>query len=306
LAQEMIGRAAEAGVDAVKFQTFLPELFVSRVDTERLNRLRDFQLTFSQFEALAQQAHSKGIIFFSTPLDLESAHFLNGIQPLFKIASGDNTFIPLIETVAGFGKPTLISTGLADLALVDQLHAIWLQQAAITDLAFLHCVASYPVPLDQANLGAIKLLQHRYPDITAGYSDHTLGIDAATYAVAAGARIIEKHFTLDKQHSDFRDHQLSADQPEMTELVKAVRQVEAMLGSGEKVSQPCEESLTILARRSIAVKRDVPVNHKLEWEDLCWVRPGSGIPVGQEETVLGRVTNQALQLGQLIQLEDLR
>lgn len=305
LAQEMIGRAAEAGVDAVKFQTFIPELFISRADVERIDRLRGFQLSFSQFEALAGQADLAGVTFFSTPLDLESALFLNTLQPLFKIASGDNTFLPLIETVASFGKPTLISTGLVDLALLDRLHGLWHQQAGTTDLAFLHCVASYPVPSEQANLGAIHTLQKRYPELTIGYSDHTLGIEAATYAVAAGARIVEKHFTLDKQQSDFRDHQLSADPTEMVKLVDAIRHVDAMVGSGEKTAQPCEEALQVAARRSIAVKRDLPANHELVWQDLCWVRPGSGMAVGQEKDVLMRRTKRAVRQGELIQPEDL-
>jgi sialic acid synthase SpsE len=305
LAQEMIGRAAEAGVDAVKFQTFIPEFFISRADVERIDRLRGFQLSFSQFEALARQADTAGVTFFSTPLDLESAHFLNTLQPLFKIASGDNTFLPLIETVASFSKPTLISTGLADLALLDRLHGLWRQQAVRTELAFLHCVSSYPVPLEQANLGTIQTLQKRYPELTIGYSDHTLGIEAATYAVAAGARIIEKHFTLDKQHSDFRDHQLSADATEMAELVDAIRHVDAMVGSGKKTAQPCEDELQVAARRSIAVKRGLPANYELVWPDLCWVRPGSGIAVGREKDVLGLRTKRVMRQGELIQPEDL-
>ena len=305
LAQEMIGRAAEAGVDAVKFQTFIPEFFISRADVERIDQLRGFQLSFSQFEALARQADTAGVTFFSTPLDLESAHFLNTLQPLFKIASGDNTFLPLIETVASFNKSILISTGLADLALLDRLHGLWQEQAGRSELAFLHCVASYPVPSEQANLGAIHTLQKRYPELTIGYSDHTLGIEAATCAVAAGARIVEKHFTLDKQHSDFRDHQLSADPTEMAELVDVIRHVDDMVGSGEKTAQPCEEELQVAARRSIAVKRDLPANYELVWQDLCWVRPGSGMAVGQEKDVLGRRTKRVMQQGELIQPEDL-
>lgn len=306
LAQEMIGRAAEAGADAVKFQTFIPELFISRADIERIERLRSFQLSFSQFEALAKQAELAGVIFFSTPLDVESAHFLNDIQPLFKIASGDNNFFPLIETVASFNKPTIISTGLVDFTYLDELRVIWEQQSGMTELAYLHCVTSYPVPIDQANLGAIASLRNRYPDLTVGYSDHTLGIEAATYAVAAGARIIEKHFTLNKKHSDFRDHQLSADPREMTELVDMIRHVDRMTGGFEKKSQLCEAPLQIAARRSIAVKRDLPVNHELTWQDICWVRPGSGIAAGQEKYVLGRHIRRAMRRGDLIQLDDLQ
>lgn len=305
LAQEMIGRAAETGVDAVKFQTFIPELFVSRDDADRIEKLRSFQLSYSQFEILADQAKSAGVLFFSTPLDLESAEFLNNLQPIFKIASGDNTFWPLIEKVANFGKPTIISTGLASIELLHSIHQFWQNQANSVDLAYLHCVACYPAPLEQANIGAINSLAHHFEDLTIGYSDHTLGIETAVYAVASGARIIEKHFTLDHQQSDFRDHKLSANPAEMKSLVSAIRRVETILGSGEKIPQVCEEDVRVTVRRSIAAMRDLPANHELEFQDLCWVRPASGIAVGQEKELLGRRTKRPLARGTIIHRKDL-
>lgn len=305
LAQEMIGRAAEAGVDAVKFQTFVPDLFVSKDDLDRMERMRRFQLDFSQFEELAQQAQLAGVMFFSTPLDLESAHFLQHLQPLFKIASGDNNFFPLIETIGSFGKPTIISTGLADIDLLDRVHRRWNQQANPSELAYLHCVACYPVRQDQANLAAVHTLRSHFPDVTVGYSDHTLGNEAALYAVAAGARIIEKHFTLDKHHSDFRDHRLSADPEEMKNLVAEIRRVELIMGSGAKAPQECEVASETAMRRSIAVVRDLPADHELAFEDLCWVRPGSGIVAGRERDVLGRRTQRSLSKGDFIRSEDL-
>ena len=300
LAQEMIGRAAEAGVDAVKLQTFVPESYVSCSDPERLERLHKFELAKTDIEVLSKQASECGLIFFSTPFDIESAHFLNSFQPIFKIASGDNNFFPLIDVVASFEKPTLISTGLANLDLLDKLYRKWDQKADKLNLAFLHCVASYPVPNEQANLGAIATLKRRYPDITIGYSDHTLGIDAAIYAVAAGAKIIEKHFTIDKKYSDFRDHQLSAEPSEMKTLVEKVRKLETLLGSGEKKPQPCEVSLETAMRRSIAVVRDIPKGTILRLDDLTWVRPGNGLPIGNEHLVIGKLLNRNLQRGEII------
>jgi len=300
LAQEMIGRAAEAGVDAVKLQTFVPESYVSCSDPERLERLRKFELAKTDIEVLSKQASECGLIFFSTPFDIESAHFLNSFQPIFKIASGDNNFCPLIDVVASFEKPTLISTGLANLDLLDKIYRKWDQKADKLNLAFLHCVASYPVPNAQANLGAIATLKRRYPDITIGYSDHTLGIDAAIYAVAAGAKIIEKHFTIDKKYSDFRDHQLSAESSEMKTLVEKVRRLETLLGSGEKKPQPCEVSLETAMRRSIAVVRDIPKGTILRLDDLTWVRPGNGLPIGNEHLVIGKLLNRNLQRGEII------
>jgi len=300
LAQEMIGRAAEAGVDAVKFQTFVPESYVSCSDPERLERLRKFELAKPDIEVLSKQASECGLIFFSTPFDIESAHYLNSLQPLFKIASGDNNFFPLIDVVASFDKPTLISTGLANLDLLDKLYRMWGEKTDKQKLAFLHCVASYPVPNEQANLGAITTLRKRYPNITIGYSDHTLGIDAAVYAVAAGAKIIEKHFTLDKKYSDFRDHQLSADPSELKKLIEKIRTVETLLGSGDKKPQPCEAGLETQMRRSIAVARDIPKGTVLRFDDLTWVRPGTGLRPGNEDLLIGQSFNRSLQRGEII------
>lgn len=305
LAQEMIERAAVTGVDAVKFQTFIPENYVTSKNQERLEQLRRFLLSREQIFELATQAKTLDLIFFSTPFDIDSAYFLDKIQPVFKVASGDNNFFPLIETLACFRKPTLISTGLADLDLLDQHYELWRKKGSIENLAFLHCIASYPVPIEQANLGAITTLRKRYPEMTIGYSDHTLGIDAAPCAVAAGARIIEKHFTLNKQQSDFRDHQLSADPSEMHQLVQIVRKTETMLGSGEKEPQPCEDNLRIAIRRSIAAARDLPAGTTLKKSDLTWVRPGEGIPPGKENTLIGRSINRALSKGTIIALEML-
>ena len=308
VAQEMLGRAAEAGANAVKFQTFVPEHYVSGSDAARLQRLRRFQLTHDQFEQLARQAEQLGVIFFSTPFDLASAHFLNTLQPLFKIASGDNTFFPLIETVARFGKPIIVSTGFADLPLLLRVRAdirgIWDRAGVDPTLAFLHCVACYPVPAAQANLAAIGTLRQNLPGCVIGYSDHTLGVQAAAYAVAAGARIVEKHFTLDNNFSDFRDHQLSANPQDMRRLVNAVREVTAMMGTGEKTAQACEIESRAAARRSIAAARSLPAGTTLAAADLTWVRPGTGVSPGEERKLLGGRTRRPLEQGELITLDD--
>jgi N,N'-diacetyllegionaminate synthase len=305
LARDMISRAAESGVDAVKFQTFIPEQYVTSNDSERLDRLRRFRLNQQQLQELNQHAAKCELVFFSTPFDIASAIFLNSLQPLFKISSGDNTFFPLIETIAGFDKPTLISTGLADLDLLDSLYRMWSSKAETYNLAFLHCVSSYPVPSDQANLGAIATLRSHYPDVTIGYSDHTIGIDAAIYAVAAGARIVEKHFTLDKNYSNFRDHQLSADPTDMKTLVKKIRQLELLLGTGEKKAQPCEADMRVVMRRSIAGARVISAGSILSLEDLTWVRPGGGFSPGDEEYLVGRAVNCEVHQGEIIYPEML-
>tara|TARA_Y100000389_G_scaffold203357_1_gene251539 strand:- start:1807 stop:2808 length:1002 start_codon:yes stop_codon:yes gene_type:complete len=288
LAKKMINEAAVAGVDAVKFQTFIPEKFVSSVDRSRLDKLKSFQLSYDQFKELSLIAKKKGLIFFSTPLDIESAKFLNTIQPIFKIASGDNNFYPLIETVLAFKKPLIISTGASDISNIKKLYNRIYKNSSKINLAFLHCVSSYPVPNEEASLASIFYLKKKFPRIVIGYSDHTLGIDAAVWSVIAGARIVEKHFTLDKNYSDFRDHQLSADLGEMNLLVKKIRQAEKMLGKQEKKLSPCEKEMNIMGRRSIAVNREILKGTKLQKSDFIFLRPGKGFSPDEGNKLLGK------------------
>ncbi len=308
LAQKMIEQAAVAGVDAVKFQTFIPE-HISSGDQARLERLRGFKFSYDQFTKLSIIANKMGLIFFSTPFDIESAKFLNTIQSVFKIASGDNNFYPLINTVAGFGKPMIVSTGSAELNIIKKVHKLIKKNSKNIEfkpsLAFLHCVSSYPVPDNEANLASIIHLKKLFSDVVIGYSDHTLGIEAAVLSVIAGARIIEKHFTLDKNYSDFRDHHLSADPNEMRLLVERVRKAETMLGIEEKKPQNCEKEMNVIGRRSIAAARELPEGTKLKLSDFIWVRPGIGYPPGEEDSLVGKKINRNLKVGQIIQQGDL-
>jgi N,N'-diacetyllegionaminate synthase len=306
-ADEMIARAADAGAQAVKFQTFVPEHYVSREDTARLERLRQFAFTFDQFERLARLAEGRGLIFLSTPFDLASADFLNKLCPAIKISSGDNNFIPLLERVATFNKPVILSTGLADLSDIDKARTtiakIWKQHAHNGEIVLLHCVSTYPTPADEANLNAIRTLHERFGG-TVGYSDHTLGIDAAMLSVALGARVVEKHFTLDKNLSDFRDHQLSADPAELKELVKRVRLANELVGDGKKSARQSEEQNRVSMRRSIAAGTDLPAGTVLRLEHLTWVRPGRGIAPGSEYLLIGRALKRAFRQGELLSAED--
>lgn len=311
IAKKMISEAAATGVDAVKFQTFIPEYFISCEEQSRLNRLRSFQLSYNQFIELSKFAKKKGLIFFSTPLDIGSAKFLNNIQPIFKIASGDNDFYPLIDTVAKFGKPIIISTGIADADSVKKIYnkvlKYWSSKKKCNqNLAFLHCVSSYPVPDEQANLASILCLKKMFPKIVIGYSDHTLGIDAAVLSVMAGARIVEKHFTLDNNYSDFRDHKLSADPEKMYLMVNKIRKAEKMLGKEEKKPQVCEKELKKAGRRSIAAAHNLVKGNKLLSSDLIWIRPGIGFSPGEEKKILGKRINRNLKFGQIIKKSDIK
>ncbi len=308
-ARELVDRAAETGADAVKFQTFITEKFTAPTDPARIERLKQFQLSFDQFSELAERARAKGLMFFSTPLDLDSARFLATVVDAVKIASGDNTFWPLIECCADSGKPMIISTGISGEAeireAVDRVSARWTLAGITGDLALLHCIVSYPAPAEQANLGAIAALKAAFPNQTVGYSDHTMGLDAAVIAVAMGARVIEKHFTLANDYSDFRDHQLSANPTDMADLVRRIRAVEAMTGTGALGTMDCERDLVTPVRRSIAAARDLPAGHVLTIDDIVWLRPGDGFPPGGEDAVLARRLTSALASGDLIRPDHL-
>jgi sialic acid synthase SpsE len=164
-------------------------------------------------------------------------------------------------------------------------------------------VTAYPVPPEQAGLRSISRLAQRFA-ATVGYSDHTRGIDAAVLSVAQGARIVEKHFTLAHDFSPFRDHQISAEPAELAELVRRIRAAEAMLGDGIKRVQPAEQDAVISARRSIAAGRDLPRGHRIEWGDLTWLRPGGGMPPGQENLLVGRSLKRAVAFGEPFAASD--
>lgn len=306
-AKILVSEAARAGADAVKFQTFIPELFMSRSDEARFRRLESFRLSFDQFEHLAGLAHDLGLFFISTPLDMESAAFLDRIVDAFKIASGDNDFYPLIEKTAATGKPLIVSTGASDLERVSHtvafIEAEWARRGIEGELAVLHCVSSYPVPFEQVNLRAIEVLLEQL-SCAVGYSDHTVGIEAPVLAAALGATIIEKHFTLDKNRSDFRDHKLSADPAEMKELVHRVHLAGLMRGKREKVVQRCEEPAAALIRRSIVAAKDLPGGRRLSLADLLWVRPAGGLAPGEEKTLIGKILKRGVSFGERLLRSD--
>lgn len=303
VACRMVEAAADAGVDAVKFQTFQTALFTSNADPARFERLKKFELTREQFRALAELARKRGLIWFSTPLDLVSARFLEPLVDVFKVASGDNDFLPLIAQLARTGKPLIISTGLADLEHLERIATFAREHGADGHLAFLHCVCAYPVPPNEVNLRAIPLLAERL-GCPVGWSDHTMGPEACIAATALGARILEKHFTLDKNFSAFRDHQLSADPAEMKLIVESVRKVEQLLGSAAKSLQPSEQANTKAARRSIAAATALKAGHALRAEDLIWVRPAIGLPPGQEQRLLARTLKRDVAAGEAITEQD--
>jgi len=307
LAEEMIGLAARAGADAVKFQTIVPEKLVSVLHKDRVKQLNNFQLSYNEFSQLEKVAKNEKVIFLSTPFDINSAIFLNELVPVYKISSGDNTFYPLIEVIAKTAKPIIMSTGLIEINGIrnttNYINKIWKENRIKQELALLHCVSSYPTKPENANLSAI----HELKDIVdvVGYSDHTLGIEAAILSVALGARIIEKHFTIDNNYSDFHDHKLSANPSNFKLMVEKIREAEILIGAGKKTLSLEGLDNKINIRRSIVAKNDIDIGHTLTIEDLDWVRPGGGISPGQEKIIIGKKLKRNINKGTVITNEEL-
>ena len=273
LACKLINKAKETGVDAVKFQTFKTEDFIHPSEKKRFKILKKFELTNENFYKLSVISKKKGLKFISTPFDLKSAVFLSNLVDLFKIASGDNNYNKLIETVLKYKKPTLISTGLLNFTeLLNLYKFIKSKKFSLSRLAFLHCVSAYPVPDNEINLLSIKFLKEKFP-ITVGFSDHTLGLYASVAAIVLGAKIVEKHFTIDNNFSRFRDHKISLNPHDMKKLVNSIRLIEKMLGKNEKRIQPSESKNLFSIRRSLYASRNIYKNSIININDVSILRP---------------------------------
>jgi N,N'-diacetyllegionaminate synthase len=282
-ARELVRAAAEAGAHAVKLQAIDPPRLVRRTETARLAQLERFRLSREQHAELAGLARALGLGYLCTPFDLDAVDWLAPLVDALKIASADNDLEALIEHAAASGRPLIISTGMSDDATIDRALAA---AAAAPEVALLHCVSAYPTPPQRAALASIPALAARH-GVTVGYSDHTLGIEACVAAAAAGARILEKHLTLDHEQSDFRDHQLSAEPDELRALVARVSEIEELLGTPRTGLLEEEAGVQAAARRSIVAARDLPAGHVVEPADLTWLRPRDGLAPGQEDRLLG-------------------
>ena len=274
VAKELVSKAAEAGVDAVKFQTFKVSEFLNK-KSERFNFYKRLELTELEFFNLFEYAKKKGLFFISTPLDIQSAKFLGKFADCIKIASADIDYYPLVEIVAKIKKPTIISTGMSNLSRVSTAYKNFLHLKK-KKFGILHCVSAYPADLSELNLNCINTLSKKF-NATIGYSDHCLGLDACLTAVSLGAKIIEKHFTLDNNFSSFRDHKLSANPNDLKNLVTKVRSIENMLGDKKKILRFSEKKIFIQTRRYMVVKKNMKKNSILNIDNVCWVRGKKGI-----------------------------
>lgn len=311
----LVRAAAEAGADAVKFQTFRADALVaagartaayqqaSTGDTDQAAMLRRLELPVDALRACRAEAERLGIVFLSTPFDEASADLLADLGvPGFKLGSGELTNLPLLAHIARLGRPLIVSTGMATLDEVEDA-ARTIRLHGDPTVAWLHCVSSYPTPAGEANLRAMDSLRLALGG-PVGWSDHTIGVETALAAVARGAQVIEKHLTLDRTLAG-PDHAVSLEPEDLARLIAQIRIVESALGDGIKRPAPCERDTAEVARRSLVAARDLPAGQVLTAADLAMKRPGTGMPPAARERLIGRRLAKPLCRDALITWDDL-
>ena len=316
MARQLVDAAARAGADAVKFQTFKAEKVVSPqapkaayqlqttgASESQLDMVKRLELPFDAFRELYVYCQDKGIRFMSTPFDEESVDFLAELGvAVFKIPSGEITNLPFLAHVAHKGKPMIVSTGMSYLGEVEAAVRT-IEEVGNRDFVLLHCVSNYPANPADVNLRAMHTLAAAF-GVPVGYSDHTLGIEVAIAAVALGACVIEKHFTLDRSLPG-PDHRASLEPDELAALVRGIRTVEAALGHGRKEPAASEANTTVVARRSLVAARDIPAGTVLTEEMIAIKRPGTGLPPAMRPYLIGRTARITILAGTLLTLEML-
>lgn len=296
-ALELVDAAAQAGACALKVQTFRADRLATPAAPKapyqlragggdsQLEMLRRLELGEEALRAVSERARARGITFFSSPFDQDSADLLEALDvPAFKLGSGELTHHQLLAHVARKRRPMLLSTGMADLDEVAAAVRV-VRESGDPPLILLHCLSAYPAPAEQVNLRALEAL--RTFGVPVGFSDHTPGWEVALAAVALGACVIEKHLTLDRARPG-PDHAASLDPPALASLVRGVRLVESALGDGVKRPAPCEAEVAAVARRSLVATRDLPRGAILQPGDLEPLRPGTGLSPAALPSVLGR------------------
>ncbi len=313
LAKKLIDVAAKAGADAVKFQTFVPENLVSKYaekaeyqkeTTEKaesqLAMLKRLVLKKEYHYELIEYAKDKGIQFISTPFDLDSIDFLATLNlPLYKIPSGEITNLPYLEKIGKIGKPIILSTGMSTMEDVKGAVDI-LKNNGCPNVSVLHCNTQYPTPFEDVNLAVMDSLRKEL-NVEAGYSDHTLGIEVPIAAVAMGATIIEKHFTLDKA-MDGPDHKASLEPDELIAMVRAIRNIEKAVGSKDKIVTASELNNRKVVRKSIVAKRFIKNGEELTEENITVKRPGTGISPMKWYEVIGTTAIRDFKEDELIEI----
>ena len=313
LAKQLIDVAAESKADAVKFQTFISEKCIS-VGADKANyqkqtmgetgsqldMVKKLELSFDNFRELKEYCEKKNIIFLSTAFDIDSAKFLYEIGlETFKIPSGEITNYPLLKTIGEFHKKVIMSTGMSELFEIENAIAI-LKQHGTEDISLLHCNTQYPTPMEDVNLRVMLQLKDKF-QMPVGYSDHTLGIEVPVAAVALGASIIEKHFTLDK-NMEGPDHKASLEPDELSKMVASIRNIELALGDGEKRVTDSERENIDVARKSIVAAIPIKKGENFTENNIAVKRPGTGISPMQWNNIIGQKALRDFRADELIEV----
>jgi len=318
-AKKLVDVASEAGADFVKFQTFIAEKSISKLAAKaeyqiinagaketQLEMVKKLELSEYDHDQLIAYCSEKNIKFLSTPFDFQSIELLaaKGIR-IGKIPSGEITNLPYLQAMAKTFSSFVLSTGMATLNEIEAaVNVLYKHGVHEKNLTVLHCNTEYPTPMQDVNLSAMQYLKEKL-NVEIGYSDHTLGIEVPIAAVALGATVIEKHFTLDR-NMEGPDHRASLEPSELKAMVAAIRNIEqAIGGSGIKEPSPSELKNIAIARKSVHTSKALPAGHVLNATDLIMKRPGTGISPMQLENILGKKTKSALEEDHLLSMDDL-
>lgn len=301
LAKQLIDEAAKAGVDYIKFQTFKADNLVTKsarqADYQQMNighksesqytMLKRIELSYDAHKELINYCQQKGVKFFSTAFDMDSIEYLNSLNlGLWKIPSGEITNYPYLKRIASFGDKVIVSTGMCELSDIEAaLNVLTTNGTKKENITVLHCNTEYPTPFEDVNLKAMLEIGEKF-DVQIGYSDHTLGMEVSIAAVALGATVLEKHFTLDKT-MEGPDHKASLEPDELTTMVSAIRNIEKALGTGHKEVSASEKKNIEVVRKSIVAACDIKAGENLTAQNLSTKRPGSGISPMHWEEVIG-------------------
>lgn len=313
IAKKMVDAAGEAGADAIKFQTFKAENIVTKnalraeyqvkntgEDTSQYSMLKKLELSYDDFRELKAYCDDSGIEFLSTPFDVESIDFLQELGIRFlKIPSGEITNFPYLRKIGQTGMPVIMSTGMSTLEEVGEAIRV-LRGYGSNEISLLHCTTEYPAPLDSVNLRAMQAMAEAF-NLPVGYSDHTSGIAVSVAAVAMGAVIIEKHFTLDR-NMEGPDHKASLEPDELKAMVQSIRDVEMAMGTGEKGLSYSELKNVSVVRKSIVAKRAIRKGMLFSEDNLSVKRPGTGVNPMQWNKVIGLCAKRDYEEDEMIEL----
>ncbi|MGG7213290.1 N-acetylneuraminate synthase [Clostridium nigeriense] len=313
IAKKLIDEAARCGVDAVKFQSFKAKNLVTKSakqaeyqrnnmgkEVSQYEMLKALELSYDDHLELINYSKKKEIMFLSSPFDLESIELLNNLgMEIFKVPSGEIENVPYLRRIGETGKKVILSTGMSNLSDIEFALEI-LKSSGAKDVSVLHCNTDYPTKMEEVNLKAMNTIENAF-SVEIGYSDHTKGIEIPIAAVALGAKIIEKHFTLDR-NMEGPDHKASLEPNELKSMVNAIRNVEIALGNGIKNLTESEKKNVKIARKSIICSSDIKKGDTFTEDNLTIKRPGTGLSPKMWDEVLGKKAQKDYHIDEMVEL----